>query len=207
LSISTPLIFMTKQNGIRFALGRLVSHARISIVSAMKLSRGMRANEMRNFFKKTASAMLCAVLFIQLASCGTLLYPDRRGQKTGQIDVAIVLMDAIGLFFFIIPGVVAFAVDLDTGAIYLPSSGRYSRTGARAHNAMEREAFHMVRVNSAELDPAALTRIIAEQTGCRIQLDDPDLLMIRVDEQIDLDQTLIRLRAEYDTPCLAERSD
>jgi hypothetical protein len=162
---------------------------------------------MKNFFKKTLSAMLCAVFFIQLTSCGTLLYPERRGQKTGQIDVAIVLMDAIGLFFFIIPGVIAFAVDLDTGAIYLPSSGKYSRTGARAHNTMEQEAFHMARVHSKALDSAALTRIIAEQTGCRIQLDDPDLLMIRMNEQIDIDQTLIRLRAEYDTPCLAKRSD
>jgi hypothetical protein len=57
-----------------------------------------------------------------LSGCGTILYPDRAYQeKRGDLDPAIVILDGIGLFFFIIPGLVAFAVDLTTGAIYFPS--------------------------------------------------------------------------------------
>jgi len=35
----------------------------------------------------------------------------------------VVALDAIGLLFFFVPGVIAFAVDFVTGAIYLPGGG------------------------------------------------------------------------------------
>ncbi len=35
-------------------------------------------------------------------------------------DIEVVLLDGIGLFFFIIPGVIAYAVDFNNGTIYLP---------------------------------------------------------------------------------------
>ena len=63
---------------------------------------------------------LCLTLITQLAACGTIFYPDRRGQVSGRIDPAVAIMNAIGLLFFIIPGLLAFAVDFTTGAIYLP---------------------------------------------------------------------------------------
>ncbi len=53
--------------------------------------------------------------------CGTLMHPERRGQPhCGQIDWSIAALDGLGLILFFIPGVVAFAVDFYTGAIYLP---------------------------------------------------------------------------------------
>nr|WP_269783542.1 hypothetical protein [Marinibactrum halimedae] len=55
-----------------------------------------------------------------LSACGTILHPERRGQSGGQLDPAIVVLDAVGLLMFFVPGVVAFAVDFTTGAIYLP---------------------------------------------------------------------------------------
>ena len=70
--------------------------------------------------------VLVALLAIQLSGCGTLLYPERRGMESGRLDADVVVLDAIGLFFFLIPGVVAFAVDLTTGTIYLPQ-GEKSR--------------------------------------------------------------------------------
>jgi hypothetical protein len=54
------------------------------------------------------------------AGCGTILYPERRGQPVGRLDWGVVLLDGLGLLLFFIPGVVAFAVDFATGAIYLP---------------------------------------------------------------------------------------
>jgi hypothetical protein len=52
--------------------------------------------------------------------CGTILYPERSGQPVGKLDIWVVLLDSIGLVYFVVPGLVAFAVDFTTGAIYLP---------------------------------------------------------------------------------------
>ena len=65
------------------------------------------------------SVALLASLTLQTA-CGTLIYPERRGQERGDLDVGIVLLNGVGLLFFLIPGIIAYAVDFSTGAIYLP---------------------------------------------------------------------------------------
>jgi hypothetical protein len=69
---------------------------------------------------RTARLAIVAVLVFQLLGCGTLLYPERRGETSDRYDADIVLLDAAGLLLFILPGVIAFAVDILTGAIYLP---------------------------------------------------------------------------------------
>lgn len=58
-----------------------------------------------------------------LTGCGTVLHPERRGQPAGRIDWGVFALDALGLIFFFVPGVIAFAVDFATGAIYLPPEG------------------------------------------------------------------------------------
>ncbi len=73
--------------------------------------------------QRTIAAGLLLALFTQLG-CGTLLYPERRGQRSGRIDPAVAIMDGLGCLLFLIPGVVAFAVDFGTGAIYLPGGRR-----------------------------------------------------------------------------------
>ena len=69
---------------------------------------------------------VCAAFTIQLMGCGTLMYPERKGQKSGKIDAGVAILDGIGVLCFIIPGVIAFAVDFYNGTIYLPgtSGGR-----------------------------------------------------------------------------------
>ena len=57
------------------------------------------------------------------------MYPERRGQRTGTLDPGIVLLDGLGLLLFFVPGVIAFAVDFATGAIYLPEGGGPSISG------------------------------------------------------------------------------
>lgn len=58
---------------------------------------------------------------ISTTGCGTLLYNERVHQPHSRdIDWKIVALDALGLIFFFVPGVVAFVVDFCTGAIYLP---------------------------------------------------------------------------------------
>ncbi len=83
-------------------------------------------------FKKSVSVfyvLICGVLIFQFIGCGTILYPERKGQRAGRIDVGVALLDGIGLFFFLIPGVIAYAVDFSNGTIYLPGTARSSLGG------------------------------------------------------------------------------
>jgi hypothetical protein len=72
--------------------------------------------------KKIVTIFTLITFFI--SSCGTILYPERRGIRGGELDAAIVILDAVGLLFFVIPGIIAFAVDFDTGCIYIGNKGR-----------------------------------------------------------------------------------
>jgi len=66
-----------------------------------------------------------AVIFLtvfQVTACGTILYPERRNQAATRIDVGVALLDGFWLLVGIIPGIIAYAVDFSTGAIYLPDS-------------------------------------------------------------------------------------
>ncbi|MDZ4685161.1 MAG: hypothetical protein SH850_08725 [Planctomycetaceae bacterium] len=66
--------------------------------------------------------------------CGTILHPERKGQPAGPLDWSIVALDAVGLLFFFVPGVIAFAVDFNNGTIYLPPEQQYGgRTSADRH--------------------------------------------------------------------------
>lgn len=74
--------------------------------------------------KKVLAVLLASTLTTQLAACGTVFYPERKGQVSGRIDPVVAIANGVGLLFFIVPGVVAFAVDFATGAIYLPGGRR-----------------------------------------------------------------------------------
>lgn len=74
--------------------------------------------------QKTLAIALAGILGSQLAACGTVFYPERKGQINGRIDPVVAIANAVGLLFFVVPGVIAFAVDFSTGAIYLPGGGR-----------------------------------------------------------------------------------
>jgi hypothetical protein len=80
------------------------------------------------FTGRRVGTLLLLGAFLQVQGCGVLLYPERQGQKGGRIDMTVALLDGIGLFFFIIPGLVALAVDFHQGTIYLPG-GRASVEG------------------------------------------------------------------------------
>jgi len=71
---------------------------------------------------------LLTAAMLHTAGCGYLIYPERQGLRGDRVDGTVVVLDAIGLLFFVLPGVVAFAVDFSTGCIYLPegSGGSFS---------------------------------------------------------------------------------
>lgn len=64
-----------------------------------------------------AGTSFCTLI---LTGCGTVFHPERRGQCAGRLDWKIVALNALGLVLFVIPGIIAFAVDFHTGTIYLP---------------------------------------------------------------------------------------
>ncbi len=68
--------------------------------------------------------VLCTVLGLA-GSCGTILYPERRGGG-GRVDVGVAVMDGLWLLAFIVPGVVFYIVDFSDGAIYR-DGGYYRR--------------------------------------------------------------------------------
>lgn len=71
-------------------------------------------------FGKRLLSLALIVATLNVAACGYLIYPERVGQRGQHVDGTVVALDALGLLFFILPGVIAFAVDLSTGCIYLP---------------------------------------------------------------------------------------
>lgn len=113
--------------------------------------------------------VLVATLFTQLTACGSIFYPERRGQiqGNGKIDLPIALLDAVGLLFYIIPGVIAFAVDFTTGAIYLPSG---------KHAQIDPEKLQPAVRADGSVDNAKLQAIIQTELGRNLPLDDPRLI-------------------------------
>jgi hypothetical protein len=109
----------------------------------------------------TLCIFVCAAFTMQLMGCGTLMYPERRGQRGTSLDAGVAVLDGIGLFFGILPGVIAFAVDFSNGTIYLPER---RRTGS----------LNLKIINAVKFDPkhtslASIERIIKDETGCRVK--------------------------------------
>ncbi|HMW47359.1 MAG TPA: hypothetical protein PK011_06000 [Marinagarivorans sp.] len=73
--------------------------------------------------KKCVMVLGLAAFLQSTTGCGLLLHPERQGSKGGNLDPVIVLLDGLGLFFFLVPGIVAFAVDVSTGCIYTGGGG------------------------------------------------------------------------------------
>ena len=125
--------------------------------------------------EKTLRVLVCAVLIFQLAGCGTLMYPERRGQKGGRIDAGVAVLDGIGLLFFIIPGVIAYAVDFSKGTIYLPGTNRGS---------LDLKDLKQVKFDPKHYTRATIEKIIKEETGYAVKLSQDNLKVSKL-ESID----------------------
>ena len=139
---------------------------------------------------KTWMIAICtAVIAAQLVGCGTILYPERRGQSSMErLDADIVILDAIGLLFFLVPGVIAFAVDFATGTIYLPR-GQKSKVSDLLGEPEIREE-HLTARSIAEIE-----RILGEATGLTIDLESQSVLVFRGQEREDVRSRLRELNA------------
>jgi len=111
--------------------------------------------------------VLVATLLTQLTACGSIFYPDRRGQIDGKIDPAIAVLDAVGLLFYVIPGLIAFAVDFTTGAIYFEPGHTAQVDLAKLKQAIGPDG---------QVDNLKLQAILETELGRNLPLDDPRLI-------------------------------
>lgn len=110
---------------------------------------------------------VAAALITQLTACGTLFWPDRRGQIEGRIDPVVAALDAIGILFYVIPGLIAFGVDFATGAIYLNDGKTAQISPEKLQPAVGRDG---------KVDNLKLQAILETELGRSLPLDDPRLI-------------------------------
>ena len=118
------------------------------------------------FSTRLLCAALGTTLLTQLTACGTLFYPERRGQLNGQIDPAVAALNAVGILFYVVPGLIAFAIDFATGAIYLPNN-QYSLAPEKLQDAIGADG---------RVDNRKLKAILQRELGRDLPLDDPRLI-------------------------------
>lgn len=76
----------------------------------------------RRWLFSSLTGTLAAGTMAAAGGCGSILFPERVGQpRSGPIDWRVVALDGVGLVFFFVPGVVAFAIDFYNGTLFLPS--------------------------------------------------------------------------------------
>ena len=127
-----------------------------------------------------AMSLVCGLL-LQLAACGVILHPERQGQRGGRIDAKVAILDGIGLLFFLVPGVIAFAVDFATGTIYLPR--RRASIGTDGQD-LRRVTF------TGPLSIDKLEKLLADELGVNVALNDAHVSMRHVDAVTDIAEHL-----------------
>jgi hypothetical protein len=132
---------------------------------------------MSSTLRRGLTGLVLGVSITALVGCGTVFHPERKGQQSGRIDPVVAIANGVGLLFFIVPGVVAYAVDFSNGTIYLPSG----------HTSVGVDAMRL----EEGMDVASLERLLSEKTGKAVSLDSE---LMRVEEVASLDEALALVR-------------
>ena len=137
-----------------------------------------------NNYSRLLKDILILVLSVQLVSCGTILYPERKGQKDGRLDIGVVLLDGLGLLVFLIPGVIAFAVDFSNGTIYLPPTKKSS---------LDAQDLKIVKFDVKNYAPDLLEDIIRRETGRDFYFRDERLKITKLENHSEIPVYLAKL--------------
>ena len=146
---------------------------------------------------------------VTLTGCGTLLHSERIHQPHSRdLDWKMVALNGLGLIFFFVPGVIAFAVDFYTGALYLPphpvamkpaiaddASGRHAtdvagtstEAGVGDGAAESRVTLRKVAVGAEALNVATIEQRVAAHVGHPVSLGDASTRVTKLEtiEQFD----------------------
>jgi len=126
-------------------------------------------------FSKIISYSLVSVMAVQLAACGTIFYPERKNQRaTSNLDGKVVALDTIGLLFFLVPGIIAFAIDYSNNTIYLPR-------GEKGLFAMNTNDMRAIQVADGNMSNENVERIVEEYTAKHVDLSSQDVIKARAD--------------------------
>ncbi len=130
--------------------------------------------------KKSISALCATAILANLTGCGTLLYPERAGQgRGGRLDIGIVLLDGVGLLCFVIPGVIAYAVDFLNGTIYLPHG---SHANANIEN-IDTKDMIAVNVGKENLTPEKIKEVVSANAGHDVDIANAEAYKIKANGQ------------------------
>ncbi|MBT5018992.1 MAG: hypothetical protein HON04_09610 [Planctomicrobium sp.] len=102
--------------------------------------------------------------------CGTMLYDERIGQPRGgmsDVDWTVAGMDAVGLVFFFVPGVIAFAIDYYNGALFYPPEH---------YGEMKGKELNSIKLPEEEISVGSIESLISEEIGATVSLREPDLV-------------------------------
>jgi hypothetical protein len=128
--------------------------------------------------RKLLQAMGTVVGAGTVTSCGYLIYPERRSQDVSagaELDPMVILLDGLLVLVGILPGLIAFAVDVSSGCIYMPVDGRVSERGIR-------------RIRSRGRRQRDYELVLREASGLDIKLDDPRLVYLIEDSKLSISQ-------------------
>ena len=142
---------------------------------------------LRKKVRNAITTILVGLILFQTASCGFILYPERKGQTQGRIDPGVAILDAILLLPGVIPGVIAFAVDFVTGAIYLPKGHSNIFELIKEREPVERELV------SREINFKALERRLFEKTGKEIHIDSEKVKLYRIDDSACIERYFVKM--------------
>lgn len=127
--------------------------------------------------KKGFLSLCMATYLFNAAGCGVLLYPERQGQTGGKIDPVVALLNGVGLLLYVIPGLVAFAVDFHQGTIYLPGGPLSDAGGDSAEGRTVKVDGPMTKEN--------IEAALKKETGLTVDLSDDNVQAIDVTHQRD----------------------
>ncbi|PCF97414.1 hypothetical protein [Vreelandella nigrificans] len=142
---------------------------------------------MQQALRRWLAGAVVGVSIVALSGCGTLFYPERKGQLSGDVDPVVAIANSVGLLFFIVPGVIAYAVDFSNGTIYLPSNSSASVDIHRLDDSM---------------DVAALEKLLSDKAGQPISLEN-ELIMIEEVDSLDEALAMVRMSGVLDEERLA----
>ncbi len=143
---------------------------------------------MKLLLLQTIRALVVAVLMFQLSACGYIMYPERRGQKpVGRVDPAIAVLAALGFLVFIIPGVIAFAVDITNGTLYFPAGRQHSSAPP------ETDRITRIQVNPDELTGTLIREVVEGQTGLSLGTTLDGAEVYELDRSENIEARLVEL--------------
>lgn len=126
-------------------------------------------------FKKSLAVGLAGVVAFVFSGCGTLFWSERKTETPSmEIDPTVLILDCCGLFFGIVPGVVALVLDFNNNTIYFSKSEARKRSANTELDQSKMVAFHVEHMDRASIEAA-----LSEQLGYQVSLNGVQLSAIR----------------------------